>query len=221
MMFPNGCHQREKGKVDSNAEKNLDFHRKDSIFPEGSLRAVIKHASSLPALDSNHQNPLSAWHQPWVLDTINTLDLLQLHSSSMLAHASALHHHHHHLLTVVSPTRLEGSGVPPASASRKAKRCQGDGAAKEIFVLLPRQQLWIGGDGGKDKRAKQGEGLGRGERVKYGEEGRRILDQTLWFPPSPACLCRMSRCCVGEFTVRWNLIPNKVTQQILLVPFPG
>lgn len=41
-------------------------------------------------------------------------------------------------------------------------------------------------------------------------------DMSLIVPSSPPCLSRMILGCVGEFTVCCNLIPNKVTQQILL-----
>lgn len=75
---------------------------------------------------------------------------------------------------MVSTSRQEPGpegGVLPTTAWRKAKRCHGDRAAKKnLFVLLPRQQLWIGGEGwreewtdgerGKEKK-KEGERLGR------------------------------------------------------------
>lgn len=130
-------------------------------------------------------------------------------------------------------------GALPTTAWRKAKRCHGDRAAKKnLFVLLPRQQLWIGGEGdGLMEREREGRVGERGKRKRWkgrdweeegvseneeGEGTRSRLRQKgyelklLLFPPSLPCLCWMILDCVGEFTVCCNLIPNKVTQQILL-----
>lgn len=153
-------------------------------------------------------------------------------------------------LTVVSTSRLEWTG----------KRCTSNNSLEEsqalprwqsceenLFVLLPRQQLWIGGEEEKDRwlakkkivggesgreereRREERESLGRRGNVKI--TGRRWkkrwsmmscclreegMSSPFIVPPSLPCLGRMILDCVGEFTVCCNLIPNKVTQQILL-----
>lgn len=65
------------------------------------------------------------------------------------------------------------------------------------------------------KSEKRGRFWGE-ERDDEWFEAQRIRDQALLFTPSLPCLRWMSLSCVGEFTVFCNLIPNKVTQQILL-----
>lgn len=78
--------------------------------------------------------------------------------------------------------------------------------------------------GGRKREEDLRRGRVRGEEGFFGGEKRddesfeaqRIQARALLFTPSLPCLRWMSLSCVGEFTVFCNLIPNKVTQQILL-----
>lgn len=135
---------------------------------------------------------------------------------------------------MVSTSRLERTGGRRASSngleeSQALPRWQS--CKENLFVLLPRQRLWMGGEGGERGKLARG----RGKERKIGqkresenkwmmrEEGEGMMSccTEIWaraslFTPSLPCLCWMILNCVGEFTVFCNLIPNKVTQQILL-----
>lgn len=135
---------------------------------------------------------------------------------------------------MVSTSRLERTGGRRASSngleeSQALPRWQS--CKENLFVLLPRQRLWMGGEGGERGKLARG----RGKERKIGqkresenkwmmwEEGEGMMSccAEIWaraslFTPSLPCLCWMILNCVGEFTVFCNLIPNKVTQQILL-----
>lgn len=176
-------------------------------------------------------------------DTVNTLNVwfhshrpsifTYLHMSSTKASALEFNPMHCFDLTMVSTSRLEG-GTPPTTAWRKANRCHGDRAAKKIslYCYQGNDCGWVGrmgrGESWQEEEEKKGR-LGRRARVKitgWCERkekgwwvvvwGAEIWAQALLFTPSLPCLCWMILNCVGEFTVFCNLIPNKVTQQILL-----
>lgn len=125
--------------------------------------------------------------------------------------------------------RASNNGLEESQALPRWQSCK-----ENLYVLLPWQQLWIGGkgrrEGGKDGERWWGEGkerkkngrdwvTGWGERKERGGllvvRGAEIGVGALLFPPSLPCLRWMALDCVGEFTVRCCLISNKVTQQIL------
>lgn len=171
------------------------------------------------------------------LSVQNQHHLMQRHSGSQSVQTSRQQPSRFRLILRASGPEWKLAGrALLTTAWSKAKCCLGDEAVeKNLFVLLPRQQAvdrWGGRVG--DLRGRRGrrkeedcrrvegerfrEGKMRGWQVIVAVVGGRveIWAPALLFTPSLPCLCWLDLSCVGEFTVFCNLIPNKVSQQILL-----